>query len=72
MQITLLRERPLLPSNFPQYTFYVPNPCILGTSHVKMAVCCKLTSTASDRNVAIVVRMRAVSFLALVASCIAG
>ena len=27
---------------------------------------------ASDRNVAIVVRMRAVSFLALVASCIAG
>ena len=41
VQMTSLHERPRLPS----YTFYVPNPCILGTRPVlpyKNGSCCKL------------------------------
>ena len=45
MQMTSLRERPRFALVFPKYTFYVPNPCILGTRPVlpcKNGSCCKL------------------------------
>ena len=45
VQMTSLRERPRFALVFPKYTFYVPNPCILGTRPVlpcKNGSCCKL------------------------------